>query len=125
MSYILLALAVSFCSTLVISRAHLARKQAQPWRAERKSNGSLQGFGRAGGIGIATGLLATFLARALDDAPYAASTARLGLVLLLSAVPVLTTGLTEDFTQRVSKRARLGAALASAGFAGWLLGAWV
>src|SRR3954467_10846104 len=119
MIYIFLALIVSFCSTLVISRAHLARMQAPIPSGERKNAGSLQGFGRVGGIGIATGLLTSFLARALDDAPYAASSARLGLVLLLSAVPVLTTGLTEDFTQRVSKRARLCAALMSAALAGW------
>ena len=118
MIYVIFAAFVSFSTTVILILVQVSR-------THNGIAGSAQGCGRAAGLGIAFGLLASFVARIYDDAPYAASTARLGLVLLLSAVPVLFTGLIEDFTQRVSKRARLCAALASAAFAGWLLGAWI
>ncbi len=130
MIYIFVALAVSFVATLVVIRAHLARSRHSdqlPSAAcsRRARDLPMHGLGRAGGIGLAIGLSVSLAARAFDDAPYAMSSARIGLLLLVSAAPVFAAGLVEDFTQRVSKEVRLGAALISAALAGWLLGAWI
>jgi UDP-N-acetylmuramyl pentapeptide phosphotransferase/UDP-N-acetylglucosamine-1-phosphate transferase len=112
MIYIFLALVISFLATLIVIRMRFARAD-------------LRGFGRAGGVGVAAGLLASFSVRVFDGAPFAMDGARAGLILLVCAVPVFTAGLIEDFTQRVSKGMRLAAAFASAALAGWLLDAWV
>ncbi len=130
MIYIFVALAVSFVATLVVIRAHLARSRHSdqlPSAAcsRRARDLPMHGLGRTGGIGLAIGLSVSLAARAFDDAPYAMSSARIGLLLLVSAAPVFAAGLVEDFTQRVSKEVRLGAALISAALAGWLLGAWI
>lgn len=84
-------------------------------------NGSLLGLGRAGGIGVTLGILASLLTRLFDDV----AVARFGLLLLASAMPVFVAGLTEDFTQRVGIAGRLLAAIASSLLAGALLGAWI
>jgi UDP-GlcNAc:undecaprenyl-phosphate/decaprenyl-phosphate GlcNAc-1-phosphate transferase len=127
MTYIFLALAISFLVTLVVVRSHAALIRAaspqQVQSAHRQRR--LAGLGRAGGIGVAAGLLISLLVRWFDDAPYAMASAQLGLTVLVSAAPVFAIGLLEDFTQRISISARLIAALASAALAGWLLGAWV
>ncbi len=117
MTYIFVALVVSFLVTLFVIRVRVARSPAR--------ESTTRGLGRAGGIGVVAGLLASLLARLFDDAPYAMTSARTGLTLLASAVPVFAAGLIEDFTQQVKKRVRLAAALVSAALAGWLLGAWV
>jgi UDP-N-acetylmuramyl pentapeptide phosphotransferase/UDP-N-acetylglucosamine-1-phosphate transferase len=84
-------------------------------------NGSLLGFGRAGGIGVAAGLLVALLARQFDDA----AVAWFGFFLLAAASPVFVAGLTEDFTQRVGIFLRLVAAVISTLLAGVLLSAWI
>jgi UDP-N-acetylmuramyl pentapeptide phosphotransferase/UDP-N-acetylglucosamine-1-phosphate transferase len=84
-------------------------------------NGSLLGFGRAGGIGVAAGILASLLLRLLDDT----AVAWFGIFLLGSATPVFLAGLTEDFTQRVGIILRLVAAIISTLLAGALLNAWI
>ena len=117
MTYIFVALVVSFLVTLFVIRVRVARSPAR--------ESTTRGLGRAGGIGVVAGLLASLLARLFDDAPYAMTSARAGLMLLASAAPVFAAGLIEDFTQRVKKRVRLAAAFVSAALAGWLLGAWV
>jgi len=93
--------------------------------ADRMRESALHGLGRAGGIGVAGGLLVSLLMRWFDPAPNAAVSGGMGLALLGAAAPVFAAGLLEDFTQRVSKEARLGAAIASAALAGWLLDAWI
>ena len=130
MKYILIALMASFAVTLMVIRAHLARAHtrgqvAESRRAEWVRESRLHGFGRAGGIGVAAGLMSSLLARSLDASPYAMTSAHLGLTLLVSAAPVFAAGLVEDFTQRLSIAVRLVAAFISAALAGWLLGAWV
>jgi UDP-N-acetylmuramyl pentapeptide phosphotransferase/UDP-N-acetylglucosamine-1-phosphate transferase len=130
MTYIFIALAVSFLVTLFVLRAHLARpaRSVPPSgsrRAARVHESALHGFGRAGGLGVAAGLLASFCLREFDESPQAAASASIGLLLLACALPVFVTGLIEDFTHRVSKELRLAAAFVSAALAGWLLGAWV
>ena len=121
MIYVFIATIASFLCTLLVIRADLSHARVRKQGAEVR----MRGLSRAGGIGIATGLLASLVSRLFDDAPFAASSARMGLVLLMSVVPLFTSGLVEDFTQRVSKEARLFGALVSAALAGWLLGAWV
>ena len=130
MTYIFAALVVSFLVTSVVIKIHLARSQARghivvAGRAERARESTRRGLGRAGGIGIAAGLLVRLVARLFDDAPYALDSATTGLILLGSAAPVFAAGLIDDFTHRVSKELRLAAAFISAALAGWLLGAWV
>ena len=130
MTYIFVAFVVSFLATLVLIKVHIARARAcghvaVVGRAERMRGSTLHGLGRAGGVGVAIGLLVSLLARLFDDAPYAMDCARMGLILLGSATPVFAAGLIEDFTQRVSKEVRLVAAFISAALASWLLGAWV
>src|SRR3990172_2768555 len=105
MTYIFAALVVSFLVTLFVIRIHLARAKTRGHVAERRRaewvrESSLHGLGRAGGIGIAAGLLVSLLARLVDDAPLAPSTTRMGLMLLASAAPVFAAGLVEGFTPR-------------------------
>jgi UDP-N-acetylmuramyl pentapeptide phosphotransferase/UDP-N-acetylglucosamine-1-phosphate transferase len=118
MTYIFVALLVSFGVTLLAIKVHAARVHSA-----RES--ALHGLGRAGGIGVAGGLLVSLLVRRFDPALNAAVSGGMGLLLLVAAAPVFTAGLLEDFTQRVSKGMRLAAAFASAALAGWLLDAWV
>ena len=130
MTYIFAALVVSFLVTLIIIRVHLARSHARGHfamgrRAEFVRESGDHGLRRAGGIGVAAGLLVSLLARLLDDAPVAPEITRMGLMLLAGATPVFAAGLIEDFTQRLGIVVRLAAALISAALAGWLLGAWV
>ena len=130
MTYIFAALLVSFVVTLIVIRFHLARSHApgqvtERRRAEWMRESSLHGLRRAGGIGVAAGLLVSLLVRLMDDAPIAPAVSRMGLLLLASAAPVFAAGLIEDFTQRLSITVRLVAAFASAALAGWLLGAWI
>jgi UDP-GlcNAc:undecaprenyl-phosphate GlcNAc-1-phosphate transferase len=130
MTYIFAALVVSFVVTLVIIRVYLARTHApahfvEHRRAEWIRASSLHGLRRAGGIGVAAGILVSLLARLLDDAPVAPAVSRMGLTLLASAAPVFAAGLMEDMTQRLSIAVRLVAAFVSAALAGWLLGAWI
>lgn len=130
MKYVLIALCVSFAATVVVVRIYFGRRISHATAREDiliadLRRPSMRGIRRIGGLGIALGLLVSFMLRLFDEAPYAAGSARLGLLMLLSAFPVFLTGLIEDFTQRVTKMARLAAALSAALFAGWLLGAWV
>ncbi len=130
MLYILLALMVSFIVTLIVMRAHLARARMREsaggnQHIKQGRQVPMNGFGRAGGIGVAVGLLASLLARLFDESLHALDSASLGLLMLSAAAPVFAVGLIEDFTQQVRKRVRLAAALCSAALAGMLLGAWV
>ena len=131
MTYIIVAFVVSFLVTLLVIRASTLRgRNTRAYavagkRPDGMRESNLLGFGRAGGIGVVAGLLASLLMRLFDDAPAAPGIARMGLIMLASAAPVFAAGLVDDFTQRVSIRVRLLAAVASAALAGWLLQAWV
>jgi len=130
MTYIFLALAVSFLVTLVVIRIHVAHSHARGHALAGRHAGRLRdatshGLGRAGGLGVAAGLFVSLCARFFDESPYAADSASMGLALLVGALPVFAAGLIEDFTQRMGKEIRLAAAFVSAALAGWLLGAWV
>jgi UDP-GlcNAc:undecaprenyl-phosphate GlcNAc-1-phosphate transferase len=127
MTFILAALAAAFLVTLYIVRRTLAGARADgvhpggvrltAWTREA----NLKGWGRAGGLGVAAGLLLSLLLRLFDDA----SIAGMGLLLLLAAMPVFVAGVVDDFTQRVLPSIRLAAAFVSAALAGFLLNTWV
>lgn len=127
MTFILAALVAAFLVTLFIVRRALAGTREgsvapggirlTAWTREA----NLKGWGRAGGLGVATGLLLSLCLRLFDDA----SIAGMGLLLLLAAVPVFVAGVADDFTQRVRPSIRLAAAFVSAALAGFLLNTWV
>ncbi len=130
MTYILAALVVSFIVTLLIIRVYLARVHAPSHFTERRRADwlralSSRGLRRAGGIGVAAGLLISLLARMVDESPIAPVVARIGLTMLVSAAPVFVAGLMEDLTGRMGITSRLIAALVSAACAGVMLDAWI
>lgn len=130
MAFIFAALAVSLLVTLLLIRGNLTRNRNQRHLFATRRAGwvrpaHLRGYGRAGGVGIAAGLLVSLLVRLGDDAPGASDAARIGILLLVSAVPVFCAGLIEDFLQGLSIWLRLGAAVCSAAVAGYLLEAWI
>lgn len=127
MAFILAALAAALVVTLFIMRRSLAdarQRHGVPPGARltawtREAN--LKGWGRAGGLGVAAGLLFSLGLRLFDNATIAG----MSLWLLLAATPVFFAGLADDFTQRVRPLLRLLAALVSALLAGVLLNTWV
>ena len=127
MGFLLAALATALLVTLFLVRRTVAgARQGRAARAEHRLTAwtretNLKGWGRAGGLGVATGLLASLALRLFDDA----AIARMGLLLLLAAAPVFFAGLGDDFTQRVRPSIRLMAAFVSAALAGILVNAWV
>ncbi|MDB5809347.1 MAG: glycosyl transferase family 4 [Betaproteobacteria bacterium] len=125
MTYIFLAMIVSFGVTLAAIRLQRPSAHAHAARSESSSESKMHGLNRAGGIGVAAGLLISLLARLFAEAPYAIASAHMGLTLLVAVLPIFAAGLLEDFTQRIGIWARLLAALASALLAGWMLGAWI
>ena len=130
MTYIIIAFLVTFGVTLLVIRASLqAADSSTDMRRARRAGWvrlpGLRGFGRAGGIGIACGAIASFTARLADSAPAAPAAAHTGLLLMACAAPVFLAGLLEDFTDRVSGALRLCSAIVSAALAGWVMGALV
>ncbi|MFN0163522.1 MAG: glycosyltransferase family 4 protein [Burkholderiales bacterium] len=130
MAFIFSALAVTFLVTLLLIRGNLARNRGQRHMLATRRAGwvrpsHLRGLGRAGGIGIAAGLLVSLLVRLGDDAPGAHEAASMGVLLLVAAAPIFCAGLVEDFLQGLSIWLRMTAAVCSATAAGLMLGAWV
>lgn len=127
MSYVLIALLVAFIVNLFMVRIRFS--SVGPGLPAETANGHAGAFTsnlvRAGGLSIVLGLFASFLVRTFDDAPYAAASAHVGLMLLLSAAPVFVAGVVEDFTHKGGIAVRLVCALISAALAGCLLGAWI
>jgi UDP-N-acetylmuramyl pentapeptide phosphotransferase/UDP-N-acetylglucosamine-1-phosphate transferase len=127
MTFILAALVAAFLVTLYIVRRTLADARAgraapdgarlTAWT--RAAN--LKGWGRAGGLGVAAGLLLSLVLRLSDSVEVAGA----GLLLLLAAMPVFVAGVVDDFTQNVRPSIRLAAAFVSAALAGFLLNTWV
>ena len=118
------ALVTSLVVTLLLVRA--SRKSMSEFEGVSTHNkwmrdGTLRGLGRAGGAGVASGLLLSLVARFSDHV----AVAGFGLLLFASALPVFVAGMAEDLTRRVSATTRLVAALASAALAGLLLNAWI
>ena len=130
MAYVVAALLASFAVTLLAIRLNLGNPEAHRRYVVRRRAAwirqpALRGLSRAGGIGVAVGLLVSLVARTLDDAIAAPIAARMGLLLLLCALPVFVAGLVEDFHQGLGIGLRFAAALTSAALSGWFLDAWV
>jgi UDP-GlcNAc:undecaprenyl-phosphate GlcNAc-1-phosphate transferase len=124
MLFFFAALVTSLVVTLLLvrgSRSSMKKFEGVSTHNKWMRDGTLRGLGRAGGAGVAAGLLASLLARFTDHA----GVAEFGLLLLTSSLPVLAAGMGEDLTRRVSAATRLFAALFSAVLAGWLLNAWI
>lgn len=124
MLFFLAALVTSLVATLLLVRA--SRRSMKEFEGVSTHNkwmrdGTLRGMGRAGGAGVAAGLLASLLARFTDHV----AVAEFGLLLLASSLPVLAAGMAEDLMRCVSATTRLVAAFVSAVLAGWLLNAWI
>ncbi|MBN8474955.1 glycosyltransferase [Sulfuritalea sp.] len=127
MAFILAALAAALVVTLFVMRRSFADSRLQQgippgtrltaWTREA----NLKGWGRAGGLGVAAGLLLSLALRLFDDSAIAGTS----LWLLLAATPVFVAGLADDFTQRVRPSLRLVAAFVSALLAGLFLDTWV
>lgn len=127
MTFIFAALAAAFLVTLYIVRRTLAGARGggtlppgvrmTAWT--RAAN--LKGWGRAGGLGVAAGLLLSLALRLFDSVEIAGA----GLLLLLAAMPVFIAGVLDDFTQTVRPSIRLAAAFVSAGLGGFLMNTWV
>ena len=104
MAYVVVALLASFVVTLLAIRLNLGNPEAHRRYVVRRRAAwirqpSLSGLSRAGGVGVAIGLLVSLTARMFDDAVAAPIAARMGLLLLLCALPVFVAGLVEDFYQ--------------------------
>ncbi len=76
---------------------------------------------RVGGLGLTVGLLGALGFRYFQNQ----AVGSFGLLLLVSAIPAFGIGFIEDVTKRVGVKVRLVATAASAGLAGYLLGAWL
>lgn len=130
MFYVIDALIVAFFVTLATIRLNLAgsdggRRFVRLRRADWVRQPNLRGLARAGGLGIAAGLLAAQYMRAQSDAPHALESAHIGLTLLVCSLPVFVSGVADDFGHGIGIVARLIAAAGSAGLAGLALDAWV
>lgn len=129
MVFVIIAFAVSFGVTLFAIRLNLADPVAhRRFVLQRRAwvrQPNMRGLTRSGGVGIALGMVVSLLSRYLDDAQFAASAARFGLILLAAGIPVFIAGLTEDFVQGLRIPIRFSAALASAAIAGFFADAWV
>lgn len=130
LAFLAIALAIAFVVTLAAIRINLggprsSRRFVSLRRADWVRQPSLRGMVRAGGIGIAAGVLVAQGLRHADPVLFAADSARLGLVLLACVMPVFVSGLADDFGRGIGIWARLVAAASCAGLAGLYLDAWV
>lgn len=125
MSFAFAALLVSFLVTLCLVRVGVTARHGalvdparrNPWTRDTH----LQGWSRAGGLGVFLGLGVALILRLNNDHPEAQ--ALLGL--LAAASVVFAAGVADDLTQRVRGVVRLLAALLAAWLAGQWGGAWV
>jgi len=130
LSFIVSALLVAFFVTLAAIRANLGglrsgRRFVGMRRADWVRQPNLRGLARAGGLGIAAGVLAAQWLRMQGAEPHAQSAAYFSLMLLACAMPVFVSGLADDFGRGIGIALRLAATLGSAMLAGVALDAWV
>lgn len=130
MFYVFDALIVAFFVTLASIRLNFAgddagRRFARLRRADWVRQPNLRGLARAGGLGIAAGVLVAQYFRLQSDAPHAPESAHMGLMLLAASMPVFVSGVADDFGRGIGIVARLFAAVGSAAVAGLALDAWV
>jgi UDP-N-acetylmuramyl pentapeptide phosphotransferase/UDP-N-acetylglucosamine-1-phosphate transferase len=128
--YVFDALIVAFFVTLGSIRLNIGgedagRRFARLRRADWVRQPNLRGLARAGGLGIAAGVLVAQYFRSLSGLPHATESAHMGLMLLACSMPVFVSGVADDFGRGIGIVARLLAAAGSAALAGLALDAWV
>lgn len=121
---------VAFFVTLTAIRANLGGNQSGRRfvglrRADWVRQPKLRGLARAGGLGVAAGVLAAQWLRMQGSELHAQSSAHFSLMLLACAMPVFVSGLADDFGRGIGIFLRVVATVGSAVLAGLALDAWV
>ena len=122
MSALVIAFALSLLATLLVVRySHLHEHMTADYDLDGVQKFHASPVPRVGGLGLVIGLLGALGVRFIQHQEVGG----FGLLLLLSAAPAFGFGFVEDVTKRVGVKVRLLATAASAGLAGYLLGAWL
>ncbi len=122
MSVLVIAFVLSLIITLFVVRySHLHEHMTADDDLDGVQKFHASPVPRVGGLGLVIGLIAAFGFRYFQNQDVGG----FGLLLLASAIPAFGFGFIEDVTKRVGVKARLLATAASAGLAGYLLGAWL
>ncbi len=122
MSALAIAFVLSFVVTLLMVRyGHLHEHITADYELDGVQKFHASPVPRVGGLGLVIGLLGALGFRYFQNREVGS----FGLLLLMSAIPAFGFGFIEDLTKRVGVKVRLLATAASAGLAGYLLGAWL
>lgn len=122
MSALVIAFVLSLVATLLVVRySHLHEHMTADHDMDGVQKFHTSPVPRVGGLGLVLGLLGAFGFRYFQNQ----AVGGFGLLLLISAIPAFGLGFVEDVTKRVGVKMRLLATAASAGLAGYLLGAWL
>lgn len=122
MSALVVAFALSLITTLLVVRySHLHEHMTADSDLDGVQKFHTTSVPRVGGLGLVIGLFGALGIRYLQHE----QVGQFGLLLLLSAIPAFGLGFVEDITKRIGVKVRLLATAASAGMAGYLLGAWL
>lgn len=122
MSALIIAFVLSFVATLLVVRySHLHEHITADYDIHGVQKFHVSPVPRVGGLGLVIGLVGALGFRYFQNRDVGA----FGLLLLLSAIPAFGFGFIEDVTKRVGVKVRLLATAASAGLAGYVLGAWL
>jgi UDP-N-acetylmuramyl pentapeptide phosphotransferase/UDP-N-acetylglucosamine-1-phosphate transferase len=122
----MLAFAIAFVLSLVVTLlvvrySHLHEHMTADYDLDGVQKFHASPVPRVGGLGLVIGLVGALGARFIQNQEVGG----FGLLLLLSAAPAFGFGFVEDVTKRVGVKVRLLATAASAGLAGYFLGAWL
>ena len=122
MSALVIAFIVSLLATLLVVRySHLHEHITADDDLDGVQKFHASPVPRVGGLGLVLGLMGAFGFRYFQNQEVGG----FGLLLLVSAIPAFGFGFIEDVTKRVGVKVRLLATAASAGLAGYVLGAWL
>ena len=122
MSALVIAFVLSLLATLLVVRySHLHEHITADYDLGGVQKFHASPVPRVGGLGLVLGLLGAFGFRYFQNQEVGG----FGLLLLVSAIPAFGFGFIEDVTKRVGVKVRLLATAASAGLAGYVLGAWL
>ena len=122
MSALVIAFILSLVATLLVVRySHLHEHLTADYDTSGVQKFHSSPVPRVGGLGLVLGLIGAFGVRYFQNQ----TVGGFGLLLLVSAIPAFGFGFIEDVTKRVGVKVRLLATAASAGLAGYVLGAWL
>lgn len=122
MSALILAFILSLVATLLVVRySHLHEHMTADHDMDGVQKFHASPVPRVGGLGLVIGLVGALGVRYFQNQEVGS----FGLLLLVSAIPAFSLGFIEDVTKRIGVKVRLLATAASAGLAGYLLGAWL